>query len=162
MQFGMNEIFAVIDKVKDAQLTVFEYEDGDGRLKLCAWQEDDGKERKKEERCHVSAVLEKETVSEHKEKEHICSEANKENDGMLVLSTMVGTFYSAASEGENPFVKIGEKVEKGQTLGIIEAMKLMNEVESPCSGRIVEVLAKNEQMVEFGQPLFRIEEEVKC
>ena len=92
----------------------------------------------------------------------ICSEANTENDGMLVLSTMVGTFYSAASEGENPFVKIGEKVEKGQTLGIIEAMKLMNEVESPCSGRIVEVLAKNEQMVEFGQPLFRIEEEVKC
>jgi acetyl-CoA carboxylase biotin carboxyl carrier protein len=69
---------------------------------------------------------------------------------------MVGTFYSSPSPDKPSFVKVGDKVKKGQTICIIEAMKLMNEIESELDGEIVKVLANNEEMVEFGQPLFLI------
>ena len=71
-------------------------------------------------------------------------------------SPMVGTFYSAPSEDAEPFVKVGDTVKKGQTIGIIEAMKLMNEVSADCSGVVEAVIAENEQLVEYGQPLIRI------
>ncbi len=72
------------------------------------------------------------------------------------VSPMVGTFYAQPSPDKPPFVKVGDKVKKGQTLCIIEAMKLMNEIESEHDGEIVKILTKNEDMVEFGQPLFLI------
>jgi acetyl-CoA carboxylase biotin carboxyl carrier protein len=70
---------------------------------------------------------------------------------------MVGTFYAAPAPGEPDFVSLGDRVQKGQTLCIIEAMKLMNELEAETSGRIVEILVQNGQPVEFGQVLMRIE-----
>ena len=73
-----------------------------------------------------------------------------------ITSPLVGTFYSAPSEDADPFVTVGDIVKKGQTLAIIEAMKLMNEIESEYDGVIAEVLVKNGQPVEYGQPLFRI------
>ena len=73
-----------------------------------------------------------------------------------ITSPMVGTFYTAASPDKPPFVKIGDKVKKGQTICIIEAMKLMNEIESEHDGEIVKILINNEEMVEFGQPMFLI------
>ena len=73
-----------------------------------------------------------------------------------MLSPLVGTFYAAASPEDEPYVKAGDKVKKGQTLGIIEAMKLMNEVEAEFDGTVEEILVENGQMVEYGQPLFRI------
>jgi acetyl-CoA carboxylase biotin carboxyl carrier protein len=74
----------------------------------------------------------------------------------IVKSPMVGTFYSAPSENADIFVKVGDKVGKGAVLCIVEAMKLMNEIECEVEGSIVEVLTKNGEMVEFGQPLFKI------
>ncbi len=74
-----------------------------------------------------------------------------------VKSPMVGTFYSSSSEGTEPFVKEGDIVKKGQTLCIIEAMKLMNEIESDIGGRIVKVLPDNGAPVEYGESLFNIE-----
>ena len=74
-----------------------------------------------------------------------------------VTAPMVGTFYSAASPGAKPFVDIGSEVKAGDVLCIIEAMKMMNQIESDKAGRIVSVLAKNGDPVEFGQPLFVIE-----
>ncbi len=71
-------------------------------------------------------------------------------------SPLVGTFYCAPSEGADPYVKVGDVVKKGQVLGIVEAMKLMNEIESEFDGEVVEILVENEQMVEYGQPLFVI------
>ena len=71
-------------------------------------------------------------------------------------SPMVGTFYTASSEDAEPFVKVGDTVKQGQTIGIIEAMKLMNEVSADCGGVVEAILAENEQMVEYGQPLIRI------
>lgn len=77
-------------------------------------------------------------------------------DVRIVTSPLVGTFYSAASPEDEPFVKVGDKVTKGQKLGIIEAMKLMNDIESDFDGEIVEIMVSNEDMVEYGQPLFKL------
>ncbi len=74
----------------------------------------------------------------------------------VVSSPLVGTFYCAPSPDAEPFVKVGDKVKKGQVLGIIEAMKLMNEIECECDGVVEAILIGNEEVVEFGQPLFRI------
>ena len=81
---------------------------------------------------------------------------NKEPEGNIVKSPMVGTFYSKSSPTTEPFVKVGSKVKKGDTLCIIEAMKLMNEIESEFDGEIVDILVNDEEMVEYGKPLFII------
>ena len=74
----------------------------------------------------------------------------------VITSPLVGTFYSSSSPDAESFVKVGDRVEKGQTLGIVEAMKLMNEIESDYSGTVAEILVNNQEGVEYGQPLFRI------
>jgi acetyl-CoA carboxylase biotin carboxyl carrier protein len=77
-------------------------------------------------------------------------------DLFLVKSPIVGTFYGSPSPGSEPFVKVGSYVESGQTLCIVEAMKLMNEIESETSGEVLRIFAENGQPVEYGQPLFGI------
>jgi acetyl-CoA carboxylase biotin carboxyl carrier protein len=77
--------------------------------------------------------------------------------GHIVKSPMVGTFYRSPSPGAQAFVEIGQTVKKGQTLCIIEAMKMLNQIESDMSGVVTEILADNEQAVQFDQPLFVIE-----
>ena len=84
------------------------------------------------------------------------SEARSTEDLHLIKSPIVGTFYGSPSPGAEAFVKIGAFVEVGQTLCIVEAMKLMNEIESDESGEIVRIFAENGQPVEYGQPLFGI------
>jgi acetyl-CoA carboxylase biotin carboxyl carrier protein len=79
------------------------------------------------------------------------------NDDYTVTSPMVGTYYSAASPGAKSFVEIGTEIKVGQILCIIEAMKMMNQIESDKEGRVTAILAKNGEPVEFGQPLFIIE-----
>ena len=74
----------------------------------------------------------------------------------MVKSPIVGTFYGSPSPGASPFVAPGDHVEKGQVIGIIEAMKLMNEIESDVAGEVVKCLVSNGQAIEFGQPLFSI------
>ena len=76
--------------------------------------------------------------------------------GSAVESPMVGVFYSAPSPDSDPYVTVGSKVEKGDVLCLIEAMKLMNEVTAEKSGEITEICVENGQVVEYGQPLFRI------
>lgn len=76
--------------------------------------------------------------------------------GNIVKSPMVGTFYIKPSPTSNPYVEVGSEVKKGTVLCIIEAMKLMNEIESEFDGKIVEILVKDGEPVEYGQPLFRI------
>lgn len=80
----------------------------------------------------------------------------KENEGNVVKSPMVGTFYIKPSPTSEPYVEIGKDVKQGDTLCIIEAMKLMNEIESEFSGKVAEILVKDGDMVEYGTPLFRI------
>jgi acetyl-CoA carboxylase biotin carboxyl carrier protein len=79
------------------------------------------------------------------------------NDDHTVTSPMVGTYYASASPGAKPFVELGSEVKIGQILCIIEAMKMMNQIESDKAGRVTSIIAKNGEPVEFGQPLFIIE-----
>ena len=79
-----------------------------------------------------------------------------EPEGHVVKSPMVGTFYRAANPGAKPFVEIGQNVSEGATLCIIEAMKLLNEIESDKTGVVKAILVENGQPVEYGQPLFVI------
>lgn len=168
MQFGIEDLFAVMEKVRETQMSLFEYEDAETRLKLCR----NGAEADGTGDAH--AILSTDCVQrsvERVEKQagslQLCGqsaenpaskEKEQEKTGTVIVSPMVGTFYAAPSEGEAPFVQIGDSVRAGQTLGIVEAMKLMNEIEAACSGTVTEILANNEQMVEFGQPLFQIRE----
>jgi acetyl-CoA carboxylase biotin carboxyl carrier protein len=77
-------------------------------------------------------------------------------DAHLVRSPIVGTFYSSPSPDAGPFVRVGDRVKKGQVLCIVEAMKLMNEIESDADGTVQQILVKNAQPVEYGEPLFAI------
>jgi acetyl-CoA carboxylase biotin carboxyl carrier protein len=79
------------------------------------------------------------------------------NDEHTVVSPMVGTYYASPSPGAKEFVEIGTEIKVGQTLCIIEAMKMMNQIESDKAGRVTAILAKNGDPVEFGQPLFIVE-----
>lgn len=78
-------------------------------------------------------------------------------DGDVVSCPMVGVFYAAPAENADPFVKVGDRVKKGDTLCIVEAMKLMNEITAEFDGKIVEILAENGQTVDYGTPLFVME-----
>jgi len=83
--------------------------------------------------------------------------APAEPAGHVVKSPMVGTFYRAASPGAKPFVEVGSQVKEGETICIIEAMKILNEIEADKSGTVTRILGENGQAVEYGQPLFVIE-----
>jgi acetyl-CoA carboxylase biotin carboxyl carrier protein len=77
--------------------------------------------------------------------------------GHAVKSPMVGTFYRSSAPGAKPFVEIGQQVKEGETICIIEAMKILNEIETDKAGTITQILAENGQAVEYGQPLFIVE-----
>jgi len=83
--------------------------------------------------------------------------ARRKHDENIVPAPMVGTFYAASSPNAKPFVAVGDEVKVGQVLCIIEAMKMMNQIESDRAGRVTAIMAKNGEPVEFGQPLFVVE-----
>jgi len=78
------------------------------------------------------------------------------SEGEVITSPMVGTFYAAASPGAKPFISVGDEIQEGDVVCIVEAMKMMNEIKSDYSGKVVSVLAENSEPVEFGQALFVI------
>ena len=84
------------------------------------------------------------------------SEAPAEDTTHTVKSPIVGTFYESSAPGSQPFIKVGDVVEVGQVLCIVEAIKLMNEIESDVAGEVVRIIAKNGSAVEYGQPLFAV------
>ena len=88
--------------------------------------------------------------------QHVEAKTECEADGDIIASPMVGTFYQAPSPDSPPYVKIGDKVNKGQTLCIIEAMKIMNEIEAEYNCEILEILVEDGQPVEFDTPLFKV------
>lgn len=116
---------------------------------------------KKEEK-QVIKVAENVPVENLSAKEEVKVESNNEKteqkveEGNIVKSPMVGTFYLKPSPTSAPYVEVGQKVKKGDVLCIIEAMKLMNEIESEFDGEIKEILVKDEEPVEYGKPLFII------
>ena len=99
-----------------------------------------------------------EIISEREESQNIGKTEEKvvQEEGNIVKSPMVGTFYIKPSPTSEPYVEVGKEVKQGDTLCIIEAMKLMNEIESEFSGKVVDILVKDGESVEYGTPLFRI------
>ena len=93
---------------------------------------------------------------DHPPVEPAVEEADQEDEKLFITSPIVGTFYSAPAPDAPAFVKVGDQVKNGQTVCILEAMKLMNEIQSDFDCEIEAVLVSNEQKVEYGQPLFRV------
>lgn len=159
---GVKEI---LDAINASDISYFEYNTNDGHIimdkSLVRNINKENSNNSNSEDEAQKAVEQKVTNKGEQISEPVIKENDKTEDleGIyIVKSPMVGTFYKSASEGKEAFVKQQDVVNKGQTLCIIEAMKLMNEIESEVSGTIIEVLAKDGQMVEYGQPLFKIKE----
>ena len=125
---------------------------GNSKLDTLSIEFPDGVKINMKKREEVSSAV----VNTKKEPEVTKAQEEKDETIQCITSPMVGTFYTKASPKEKEFVKVGDAVKKGQVLCIIEAMKLMNEVESEYDGEIVEICSKNEEMVDFGKPLFKI------
>lgn len=140
-------LIKLVQAVSESQLTGFRYEEKGIKLQL-------EKKKEKAQLVKTSEIHTEENPEISNEKEG--KEQIQERAGRLVKSPLVGTFYAAPAEGEKPFVEVGDTVKKGQPLAIIEAMKLMNEIESEYDGTIEEILVENGEMVEYDQPLFRI------
>ena len=150
---NVDEILKLIQAVSEYDLTSFKLEEGGMKISL---------KREKEMVQGTVAVSQQEipvavpAAAAVSAAPAAASEVSENAGGNLMTSPLVGTFYSASSPDAEPFVKVGDTVKKGQVLGIIEAMKLMNEIESEYDGVVKEILVKNEEVVEYGQPLFRI------
>lgn len=141
-------IIKLIDKVSASELTEFKIEEGDSKLTFKA----------NRGITYVEQVSPVSTVSAQSQvKAAVSTTEIMEHaaivEGNLIKAPLVGTFYTAADSSKEAFISIGDQVKKGQVIGIIEAMKLMNEVESEFDGVVTEILVENEQMVEYGQPL---------
>lgn len=111
---------------------------------------------KKNENVEISTKALKSSSQDVKKEEPELEQSSNENTGKIVKSPMVGTFYIKPNPSANPYVEVGKKVKKGDVLCIIEAMKLMNEIESEFDGEIAEIFIKDGEAVEYGKALFRI------
>lgn len=111
---------------------------------------------KKNENVEISTQAMKSSSQDVKKEESELEQSSNENTGKIVNSPMVGTFYIKPNPSANPYVEVGKKVKKGDVLCIIEAMKLMNEIESEFDGEVAEIFIKDGEAVEYGKPLFKI------
>lgn len=156
----IENLLALIDKVSASDLTDFSFEEGNIRLSM-------GKKKKNVivtasgEGAAAPALTAEMPVISRISAATLADQAgsgntsDNENEN-VITAPLVGTFYNSSSPDAEPFVQVGDTVKKGQILGIIEAMKLMNEIESEFDGVVEEILAESQQMVEYGQPLFKI------
>ena len=152
------QILELVKEVSKAGLTNFEYTEGNIRIAMSCPQPEEkivvpASNLVLKEAAGAGANTVETAVPAQQEPEQIA----EEKGGNVVKSPLVGTFYAAPSEDAQPFVNVGDTVKKGQTLAIVEAMKLMNEIESEFDGVVTEILVENEDNVEYGQPLFRIQ-----
>lgn len=152
------QILELVKEVSKAGLTNFEYTEGNIRIAMSCPQPEEkivvpASNLVLQEAAGAGANTVETAAPAQQEPEQIA----EEKGGNVVKSPLVGTFYAAPSEDAQPFVKVGDTVKKGQTLAIVEAMKLMNEIESEFDGVVTEILVENEDNVEYGQPLFRIQ-----
>lgn len=144
-----DKIKELIEAVSKSNLTRFDVEEGG--LKISMRTDKDSKNI-----VVAASQTAAATVAEPMVQTAAVPQVEETAGSMVVKSPLVGTFYCAPNVDAKPYVQVGDVVKKGQVLGIVEAMKLMNEIESEFEGEIKEILVENEQMVEYGQPLFVI------
>ena len=156
-----------IDEIKDilkfldkSSLAYLEIKEGDFYIKIDKSLNRDNSVSEKHKDLKSSNIEENPVKHNDKigiiEEEALSKDESFEKEGEVIVAPMVGTFYGAASPGSEPFIKIGDRVDKGKVLCIIEAMKLMNEIECEIQGEVIEILVQDGDMVEYGQPLFKI------
>ena len=141
---NVEQIVELIQAVSASSIGELNYEEGNLKISL-----------KKEE--NKTVLTSAEPVSCAVPKPMVVSETKAELpavDEKVIKSPLVGTFYAAPAENAEPFIKVGDQVQEGKVLGIVEAMKLMNEIESEFDGVIEKILVENGETVEYGQPLF--------
>ena len=146
------EILALVREVSKAKLTNFEYTEGNIHISMSCPQEPTVVQTVAAE---TPAAVITPVAAVQEAPETVPVEAEK--IGSLVKSPLVGTFYAANAPDQPPLVSVGDTVTRGQTLCIIEAMKTMNSIESPCDGKISRILVQDGELVEFHQPLIVIE-----
>ena len=142
-----NEIKDLINAISNSKIDVFDYEENGAKLHL---EKNTAVEVVATKSVAQNALVKQENVKENIEQEEVLA-------GNTITSPLVGTAYLAPEEGATPFVQVGDTVKKGQVVAIVEAMKLMNEIESEFDGVVTKILVENEQTVEYGQPLFEIQ-----
>lgn len=159
------QIQELIKSVDSSSLRVFELEVQGTKLRLSKNNEgfrENSKENFKDNLKEVKEELEPlenipvVTNDKTETKEEVKIEDKKDENLKAVKSPLVGTYYSASAPGEKPYVEVGSKVKKGDVLCIVEAMKIMNEITSEYDGEIVEILRRDEDIVEYGMELFKI------
>ena len=156
----IKELLGIMD---DAELTALRYDDGSVKIEL---------ERNQSKASAATALMAERVrdlinaggAGQPSTIEGAASApvAAAEDTDTIVRSPMVGTFYAGPSPDEDPFVKVGQEVLTGQTLAIVEAMKMMNEITAPAPGIVTEILAANGAQIEYDQPLFRISTEASA
>ena len=148
MKFDLDYIEKVVDLLESSSLTELELKDGSQSITM------------KRGTAGDVAIAPRKVVSERVVTEEVETEeadTPKETQRKSIVSPMVGTFYKSMSPDAQPFVEVGQTVAAGQVVCIIEAMKLMNEIEAEVSGRIIEICVEDGQPVEFGQVLMYLE-----
>ena len=137
--YSKNDVKEFIEMLEGSSLSVLEIKNGDGsaiRLEKAA--------------CAAPAVVMQANAPAS------VNESAPVAEGKTINSPIVGVFYAAPSPDSNPYVSVGQKISKGDTICIVEAMKCMNEIQSELDGEVTEVLVKDGDLVEYGQPLFRV------
>lgn len=146
---GIDDIKNLIREVSQADIDTFEYEENNTRVYIS----------KNSGGNNVSESISTEKNITKTDIADINRDNKEENiNEKEIISPLVGTVYLAPGENEEPFVSVGDKIEKGQIVAIVEAMKLMNEIEADCSGTLKKICVKNGEAVEYAQSLFIIEE----
>lgn len=141
------KIKQLIEEMGNSKLTAVDIEFPDG-TKISM-----KKDKMQEKIIQNTPIVENNTIENQKK------EDKNEKKGNIIKSPMVGTFYLKSSPTAEPYIEIGKEIKKGDVLCIIEAMKLMNEIESEYTGKVIEILVKDGDVVEYGTPLLRIEGE---
>ena len=151
----IKNIIELMKAVSENGLTCFELEQGDTRITMKREKKTVLQTEMAVQEIPVSLTAEDASLAEKNVSEKSAAVENVHSD-RIVMSPLVGTFYSSPAPDADDYVKVGDHVKKGQVIGIVEAMKLMNEIESDYDGVVEAILVKNEETVEYGQPLFRI------
>ena len=144
----IRKVKKLIEMLESSELEEIEIHEGEESVRLV----------KNKTETIVTQVQPNQTDREVKKTESELSQKNspviENSEGEVITSPMVGTFYAAASPGAKPFISVGDEIQEGDVVCIVEAMKMMNEIKSDYSGKVISVLAENSEPVEFGQALF--------
>tara|TARA_Y100001970_G_C14251287_1_gene872090 strand:- start:3087 stop:3530 length:444 start_codon:yes stop_codon:yes gene_type:complete len=144
----IRKVKKLIEMLEASDLEELEITEGEESVKLV---------KRSVEKNSINKIQEQITTPIIEEnKEQVINESGNEQVGDQITSPMVGTFYTASSPGAEAFVKVGDKINEGDVVCIVEAMKMMNEIKSDFSGTVSKILVENSDPVEFGQPLFLI------